>query len=45
MCRKLPGTIEEFLEVSGVGDSKAKKYGKVFTEMIRGYVGGDGEIS
>lgn len=38
MCRKLPRTNEEFLEVSGVGDSKAKKYGKVFTEVIRGYV-------
>ncbi|MEI8200432.1 MAG: DNA helicase RecQ [Eubacteriales bacterium] len=38
MCKKLPDTIEEFLEVSGVGDSKAKKYGKVFTEMIGEYV-------
>ena len=40
MCQKCPMTIEEFLEVSGVGDSKAKKYGKVFTEVIRDYVGG-----
>jgi len=38
MCQKRPLTIEEFLEVSGVGDTKAKKYGKVFTEVIRGYV-------
>ena len=38
MCQKRPLTIEEFLEVSGVGDSKAKKYGKVFTEVIRTYV-------
>lgn len=38
MCAKLPQTIDEFLEVSGVGDSKAKKYGKVFTELIRGYI-------
>ena len=45
MCQKLPRTIEEFLEVSGVGDSKAKKYGKVFTELIRGYVGGNEDIS
>jgi len=44
MCRKLPRTNEEFLEVSGVGDSKAKKYGKVFTEVIRGYVGGNEDI-
>lgn len=40
MCKKLPGTIGEFLEVSGVGDAKAKKYGKVFTELIMGYAGG-----
>ena len=40
MCQKLPQTIEEFLEVSGVGDSKAKKYGKAFTELIREYAGG-----
>lgn len=44
MCKKLPRTIEEFLEVSGVGESKAQKYGKVFTELIRGYVGGNEDI-
>lgn len=38
MCRKLPRTIEEFLDVSGVGDTKAKKYGKAFTEVISEYV-------
>lgn len=37
MCLKCPQTMEEFLEVTGVGASKAKKYGKVFTELICGY--------
>ena len=37
MCLKCPKTMEEFLEVTGVGASKAKKYGKVFTELICGY--------
>lgn len=44
MVKKLPGTIEEFLEISGVGAAKAKKYGEVFTELIRGYVEGQTEI-
>jgi len=37
MCLKCPKTMEEFLEVTGVGASKAKKYGKLFTELICGY--------
>lgn len=34
MCVKLPATEEEFLEVSGVGENKLKKYGKQFLEAI-----------
>ncbi len=35
MCRKMPRTKEEFLNVSGVGDVKADKYADQFTEIIR----------
>ena len=41
MCAKRPRTIEDFLEVSGVGDAKARKYGKAFTELISGYQSAD----
>ena len=34
MCVKLPATEEEFLEVSGVGENKRKKYGKQFLDAI-----------
>ena len=34
MCVKLPATEEEFLEVSGVGENKRKKYGRQFLEAI-----------
>jgi ATP-dependent DNA helicase RecQ len=34
MCGKLPQTLDEFLDVSGVGKAKAEKYGKLFTETI-----------
>ncbi|MBQ8781583.1 MAG: DNA helicase RecQ [Oscillospiraceae bacterium] len=34
MCRKLPENETEFLGVSGVGESKAKKYGKKFLGVI-----------
>ena len=37
MCKKLPATINDFLNVTGVGVSKADKYGKLFTELISGY--------
>ena len=37
MCKKLPSTIDDFLNVTGVGVSKADKYGKLFTELISGY--------
>lgn len=38
MCRKLPTNREEFLGVSGVGNSKADKYGKEFCELISRYI-------
>ena len=34
MCVKLPATEEEFLEVSGVGENKRKKYGRQFLDAI-----------
>ncbi len=34
MCVKLPATEEEFLEVSGVGENKRKKYGIQFLDAI-----------
>ena len=37
MCHKHPRTMEEFLEVSGVGKVKAEKYGKQFLDAIAGY--------
>jgi ATP-dependent DNA helicase RecQ len=35
MCRVMPRNIEEFLTVSGVGKSKAEKYGEAFLEILR----------
>ena len=37
MCAKKPKTIEEFLEVSGVGEAKAEKYGEAFLRVICHY--------
>ncbi|MCL2839967.1 MAG: DNA helicase RecQ [Defluviitaleaceae bacterium] len=34
MCKKLPITLEGFLKVSGVGQSKAEKYGEKFLSVI-----------
>ena len=34
MCCKMPGNKEEFLMVSGVGESKMKRYGDAFLEVI-----------
>jgi ATP-dependent DNA helicase RecQ len=38
MCAKLPKDDAEFLNVSGVGETKAERYGKEFTELIANYV-------
>lgn len=35
MVRKLPKTLDDFLDVSGVGVSKQKKYGQVFLSVLR----------
>lgn len=32
-----PKTLEEFVNVFGVGAAKQKEYGEIFTEIIRGY--------
>lgn len=39
MCRKLPQTNAEFLNVSGVGNAKMTKYGDKFTGLIKAYLG------
>lgn len=36
MCVKKPTTLDAFLDVSGVGQAKLEKYGKVFVEVING---------
>ena len=38
MCRKLPKNRQEFLGVSGVGASKAEKYGDKFVNMISAFL-------
>jgi len=38
MCAKLPKTNEEFLQVSGVGEHKLKKYGLEFIQAIRAFL-------
>ena len=35
MCRKLPRNSEEFLLVSGVGQTKARQYGPRFLALLR----------
>ena len=37
MCVKMPTTDEEFLTVNGVGETKLKQYGKLFTDRILAY--------
>ncbi len=39
MAMKTPVTMGEFLEVSGVGNYKAERYGQAFLEVIRNYMG------
>jgi ATP-dependent DNA helicase RecQ len=40
MCRKRPETAEQFLEVSGVGEVKLKRYGEEFIAAIQNYGAG-----
>jgi len=37
MARRKPATVENFLEVNGVGDKKCKQYGRVFLAAIKDY--------
>lgn len=37
MCRQLPRTHEQFLQVMGVGQNKDEKYGDPFLEAINGF--------
>lgn len=37
MCKKLPKTREEFLEVSGVGEAKLNEFGNEFLELINNF--------
>lgn len=38
MCRRRPLSLDEFLEVSGVGDMKMKKYGEIFIKAISEHI-------
>ena len=40
MAAKAPRTMEDFLEVSGVGEAKAGRYGKAFLAAINDYLDG-----
>tara|TARA_Y100000590_G_scaffold470775_1_gene670187 strand:+ start:1684 stop:3576 length:1893 start_codon:yes stop_codon:yes gene_type:complete len=35
MARRKPATLEELLEINGIGDVKLRKYGKIFLEIIQ----------
>lgn len=37
MCIKLPQNLKSFLEVNGVGQTKAKRYGERFIKLIQAY--------
>ncbi|MBU4485628.1 MAG: RecQ family ATP-dependent DNA helicase, partial [Candidatus Delongbacteria bacterium] len=41
MATRHPQNLEEFLDISGVGEFKLKKYGSIFTEKIVEYFEGD----
>ncbi len=38
MCLKYPISQEELININGVGEGKAKRYGENFTELINNYV-------
>lgn len=44
MCRKLPVSKSEFLQISGVGNRKAEKYGNAFCALISKYLAEQKEI-
>ena len=37
MCKRMPTTDDEFLQVTGVGETKRKLYGEQFMQIIREY--------
>jgi ATP-dependent DNA helicase RecQ len=37
ICQKKPTSMDEFLGVSGVGETKAARYGRDFLSVVRGY--------
>ncbi len=37
MCIKLPQNLKSFLEVNGVGQTKANRYGERFIKLIQAY--------
>lgn len=39
MSRRMPVTDSEFLDISGVGETKLRRYGKDFMEVIKAYSG------
>jgi len=41
MCMKMPATIEELLDVSGVGQVKAERYGQAFLDIINNHTTSD----
>lgn len=38
MCAEKPENAQQLLQVSGVGEKKAEKYGKAFLDEIRAYI-------
>lgn len=38
MCVRRPKNSAQFLEVSGVGESKLEKYGKTFIDTIQQFI-------
>jgi ATP-dependent DNA helicase RecQ len=38
MCLKYPITQEELVNINGVGEGKAKRYGKKFLDLIQNYI-------
>lgn len=43
MCRRMPETMDEFLEVAGVGEVKAERYGREFLDAIASWKNGGHE--
>jgi ATP-dependent DNA helicase RecQ len=37
ICQKKPTSMDEFLGISGVGETKAARYGRDFLSAVRGY--------